>query len=339
MKSRSIGVTACLSVVMALAIFLSPMCAAAASMTLKVSHQFAGGDVRDQMAHVFGDMVTERTKGEIEFRYYPASSLFKAKEQWDALRKGALDISVFPLDYASGKVPELSITLMPCSVTSVKQGLTWRNKPIGKKVEKLLEENDIKNMVWAWFDGGIGSNVRQVVLPDDVKGTKLRAAGKKFEYMLKEAGASITSMPSSETYHALSTGVIDTMLTSSASFVSYRLYEVLKYINAPRDFSIWYMAENLIISKKTWDRLSPEQQKIFLEVAEWMHTNWVYQNAKPEVDKLIEEYTKAGVQIHYMNQVEFNQWLEFAKKTAWKEYADTVPGGQEYLNLALEAMK
>jgi TRAP-type C4-dicarboxylate transport system substrate-binding protein len=164
---------------MALAIFLSPMCAEDASMTLKVSHQFAAGDVRDQMAHVFGDMVTEKTKGEIKFRYYPASSLFKAREQWDALRKGALDISVFPLDYASGKVPELSTTLMPCAVTSVKQGLTWRNKPIGKKVDKLLEENDIKNMVWAWFDGGIGSNIRQVVLPDDVKGTKLIAAGKK----------------------------------------------------------------------------------------------------------------------------------------------------------------
>ncbi|MEJ2477811.1 MAG: hypothetical protein P8Y40_09985, partial [Desulfobacterales bacterium] len=169
MKSRSMGVVTCLSVVMALAIFLSPMCAADASMTLKVSHQFAAGDVRDKMAHVFGDMVTEKTKGEIKFRYYPASSLFKAREQWDALRKGALDISVFPLDYASGKVPELSITLMPCAVTSVKQGLTWRNKPIGKKVDKLLEENDIKNMVWAWFDGGIGSNVRQVVLPDDIK--------------------------------------------------------------------------------------------------------------------------------------------------------------------------
>jgi TRAP-type C4-dicarboxylate transport system substrate-binding protein len=339
MKSRSMGVVTCLSVVMALAIFLSPMCAADASMTLKVSHQFAAGDVRDKMAHVFGDMVTEKTKGDIKFRYYPASSLFKAREQWDALRKGALDISVFPLDYASGKVPELSITLMPCAVTSVKQGLTWRNKPIGKKVDKLLEENDIKNMVWAWFDGGIGSNVRQVVLPDDVKGTKLRAAGKKFEYMLKEAGASITSMPSSETYHALSTGVIDTMLTSSASFVSYRLYEVLKYINAPRDYSIWYMAENLIVSKKTWDRLSPEQQKIFLEVAEWMHTNWVDQNTKDGVDKLIEEYTKAGVQIHYMNKAEFDQWLDFAKKTAWKEYAEAVPGGQEYLDLALEAMK
>ncbi len=327
----------CLAV--AAVFFLQAAPAAAKTVVIKVSHQFAQGDVRDQMARVFGDMVTKKTNGTVKFRYYPAKSLFKPKEQWDAMRKGALDMSVFPLDYASGKIPQLSITLMPCSVANIKQGLTWRNKPIGKKVEALMEKNGVKNLVWAWFDGGIGSKVRQIRVPADVKGTKLRAAGKKFEYMMREAGASITSMPSSETYHALATGVLDTMMTSSASFVSYRLYEVLKYINAPRDFSIWYMAENLCISQKTWDRLSPDQQKAFLETAEWMHENWVYQNFKTLVEKLIAAYTKAGVQIHYMTQDEFNQWLAFAKKTAWKNFAENVEGGQELLNLALKAMK
>ena len=311
----------------------------AKSMTLKVSHQFAAGDVRDQMGRVFGDMVTEKTNGEIKFRHYPAKSLYKPKEQWDAMRKGALDMSVFPLDYASGKVPQLSITLMPCSVANIQQGLTWRNKPIGKKIDSMMEAAGVRNLVWAWFDGGIGSQVKQIRVPEDVKGTKLRAAGKKFEFMMREAGASITSMPSSETYHALSTGVLNTMMTSSASFVSYRLYEVLKYINAPRDYSIWYMAENLVISEKTWQRLTPEQQKIFKEVAEWMHVNWIYPNFKTLVDKLIEAYTQAGVDIHYMNQNEFNAWLKFAQKTAWKNYAETVPGGQELLDLAADAMK
>jgi TRAP-type C4-dicarboxylate transport system substrate-binding protein len=311
----------------------------AGPMVLKVSHQFAAGDVRDLMGRVFGDEVTKRTKGQIQFRHYPAQSLFKAKDQWDAMRKGGLDMAVFPLDYASGKVPQFSITLMPCTVTNIKQGLTWRTKPIGKKIEALMEKNGVKNLVWAWFDGGIGSKVRQIKVPADVTGTKLRAAGKKFEYMMRAAGASITSMPSSETYHALATGVLDTMLTSSASFVTYRLYEVLKYINAPKDYSIWYMSENLCISMKTWNRLTPDQQKVFLEVAEWMEEAWIYQNFKTLVDKLIESYTKAGVQIHYMTESEFNEWLEFAKKTAWKEFAETVEGGQELLNLALQAMK
>jgi len=311
----------------------------AKSMTLKVSHQFAKGDVRDQMGRVFGEMVTKRTNGEIKFRHYPAKSLYKPKEQWDAMRKGGLDMSVFPLDYASGKVPQLSITLMPCSVANIQQGLTWRNKPIGKKVDALMEANGVRNLVWAWFDGGLGSKIRQIKVPSDVKGTKLRAAGKKYEFMMRAAGASITSMPSSETYHALSTGVLDTMLTSSASFVSYRLYEVLKYINAPRDFSIWYMAENLVISEKTWQRLTPEQQKIFMEVAEWMHVNWIYPNFKTLVDKLIAAYSKAGVNIHYMTEAEFNTWMEFAKETAWKNFAETVDGGQELLDLAADAMK
>ncbi|MCJ7686310.1 MAG: TRAP transporter substrate-binding protein DctP [Desulfobacteraceae bacterium] len=313
--------------------------AIAAPRVLKVSHQFAAGDVRDKMGRVFGDMVTEKTKGQIQFRHYPSQSLFKANDQWDAMRKGALDMSVFPLDYASGKVPQFSITLMPCVLTSVKQGIGWRNKPIGKKVEALMEQNGVKNVLWAWFDGGVGSKVRQIRVPADVKGTKLRAAGKKFELMLREAGASITSMPSSETYHALATGVIDTMLTSSASFVSYRLYEVLKYINVPKDYSIWFMTENLCISMETWKSLTPDQQKVFMEVAEWMHVNWIDQNFKSLVDELVQEFTKAGVQLHSMNEAEFNEWLEFAKKTAWKDFAQTVEGGQELLDLATQAMK
>ncbi len=343
MKERSIGIGgraagAALGAVLA-CLLLLPAHSDAAPMVLKVSHQFAAGDVRDQMGRVFGEMVTERTNGEIKFRHYPAKSLYKPKEQWDAMRLGALDMACFPLDYASGKVPQLSITLMPCSVTNIEQGLEWRNKRIGKRIEGLMEENGVKNLVWAWFDGGIGSKVRQIKVPEDVAGTKLRAAGKKFEYMMREAGASITSMPSSELYHALSTGVLDTAMTSSASFVSYRLYEVLDYMNAPRDYSIWYMAENLCISMKTWNRLSPEHQKVFLEVAEWMHQNWIYKNFKTLTDELIEEYTKAGVDLHYMTKEEFQTWLDFAKKTAWKDFADTVEGGQELLDMALEAME
>jgi TRAP-type C4-dicarboxylate transport system substrate-binding protein len=90
---------------------------------------------------------------------------------------------------------------------------------------------------------------------------------------------------------------------------------------------------------KTWNRLTPEQQKIFLDVSEWMHENWIPQNFKGLVDAFIDAYTKAGVNIHYMTKAEFDEWLEFAKKTAWKEYAETVEGGQELLDLALEAMQ
>jgi TRAP-type C4-dicarboxylate transport system substrate-binding protein len=311
---------------------------AKAKMTLKVSHQFADGDIRDQLVRVFAERVTKKLGKDIAFRVYPASSLFKPKEQWDAMKQGTLDMSVFPLDYAAGKVPELSITLLPCSVSSIKQAMEWRDKPIGKRLDKIIEANGIKVLVWAWLDGGIGSSVRQVRLPADAKGLKMRAAGKKFEFMLQAAGASITSMPSSEIYHALATGVLNSCLTSSSSFVSYKLYEQLKFMNVPRDYAIWYMAEPLIMSLKTWKRLTPQQQAAFDEVANQMEKDWVVPNFAKDTKALIDEFSKAGVKLHYMTKEEFQEWLEFARKTAWKNFQDTVPKGKEILDLALEAM-
>jgi len=312
---------------------------AGAQMKLKVSHQFAEGDVRDQLVKVFADKVASKLGKQVEFRVYPASSLFKPKEQWDAMRQGTLDMSVFPLDYAAGKVPELSITLLPCSVASLQQAMSWQQKPIGQRLAKILESNGVKILVWAWLEGGIGSSVRQVRLPDESKGLKMRAAGKKFEFMLKEAGASITSMPSSEIYHALSTGVLDSCLTSSSSFVSYRLYEQLKFMNVPKNYAIWYMAEPLVMSLKTWERLKPEQRKAFQEVGDEMARDWVVPNFAKDTQTLIDEFTKAGVQLHYMTKDEFQRWQDFAKKTAWKNYEETVKDGKEILDLAVQAMQ
>jgi TRAP-type C4-dicarboxylate transport system substrate-binding protein len=310
-----------------------------AATTLKISHQFADGDVRDQLVKTFAANVSKKLGKDFTFRIYPASSLYKPKEQWDAMKQGSLDLSVYPLDYAAGKLPELSITLLPCSVASLKQAMGWRDKPIGQRIEKLVEANGVKILVWAWLDGGIGCGVRQVILPADAKGLKMRAAGKKFEYMLKEAGASITSMPSSEIYHALSTGVLNACLTSSSSFVSYRLYEQLKFMNVPRDYAIWYMAEPLCMSMKTWKRLKPEQQKVFEEVAQDLERNWVVPHFSKDTQVLIDEFTKAGVKLHYMSKGEFDQWQEFARKTAWKNFEETVPKGKELLDLAVKAME
>ena len=87
---------------------------AAADRVLKASHQWPGakGDIRDEMLRI---LVREVEKAEVglKIRLYPDQSLFKAKGQWGALVKGQLDISAFPIDYAAGRHPQFSATLMP----------------------------------------------------------------------------------------------------------------------------------------------------------------------------------------------------------------------------------
>lgn len=313
--------------------------ATAGKLRMKASHQFAEGDVRDKLLRVFGEKVAAKLDGEFQLRVYPAKSLYKPKAQWDAMKQGALDMSLFPLDYAAGKVPQLSITLMPCIVDSMQKAQDWRKKEIGKAIEQMAEKNGVKILIWAWLAGGPASTVKQIKVPGDVKGLKMRAAGKKFEYMLKEAGASITSMPSSEIYHALATGVLNSALTSTASFVSYRLYEQVKFINIPKDYSIWFMGEPVCMSMKTWNKLNDKQKKAISEVAEEMNENWAVPNMSKTTQAQIDAYSKAGVNIHYMTKDEFGQWLDLAKKSAWKNFAETVDGGQNLLDLALKAMK
>ena len=300
---------------------------------LKISHQFTEADARNALAVEFAKRVEKQSKGELTFKIFPSSALFKAGAQYEAMAKGALDLSVFPLAYASGKIPQLEITLMPCIISDVDDGMAWKNKEIGKRVAKICEDKGMKILTWLWYGGGIGSRGKPVVLPPDSKGLKFRAAGKYFEYLLNTQGASITSMASSEIYMALQTKVLDACMTSAESFVSYRLYEQLEYFNTPENYSIWYMGEPLVMSTKTWASLTPAQQKIVVSVGvelEKMSRDDAVA-ANKEVTKVFKE---KNIKVHMMTKDEWKIWRKVAEETAWKKFATDVPGGKELLDLA-----
>ncbi|HEY0293487.1 MAG TPA: C4-dicarboxylate ABC transporter, partial [Hansschlegelia sp.] len=105
---------------------------ARAATTLKLSHQFPGGtidqgDFRDRMSRKFAEAMKSKTNGEIEVQIYPGSSLMKTNAQFGAMRKGALDMSLYPAPYAGGEVPEMNIGLMPALVTSYEHAIAWKS--------------------------------------------------------------------------------------------------------------------------------------------------------------------------------------------------------------------
>ena len=76
------------------------------------------GDFRDRACRIFARELEKRTSGALNAQVFPDSSLMKTIPQFSALRKGALDISLYPLSYAGGEVVETNIGLMPCMVSS-----------------------------------------------------------------------------------------------------------------------------------------------------------------------------------------------------------------------------
>jgi TRAP-type C4-dicarboxylate transport system substrate-binding protein len=308
--------------------------------TLKISHQWPGGtldkgDFRDRLCRLFAKEVEERSQGGLKFEIHPASVLFKPVAQYDALLKGALDLCVFPLDYAAGKVPQFSVTLMPCIVKDHQQAMRWKDAAIGREIEKICEQNGMKIVTWIWCGGGIAGRERPLKLPGDLKGLKVRAAGKMFETMLHEgAGAAITSMPSSEIYFALQTGVLDACLTSSSSFESYRLYEQVKHYTSPRQTAIWYMLEPLVISTISFKKLSPEHQKVILDVGKSME-KFALDEAIKDDTEVSNLFREKGVQVYDMTAGDFTAWKDVSEKTAWKAFSEKVKGGKELLEMAL----
>jgi TRAP-type C4-dicarboxylate transport system substrate-binding protein len=311
------------------------------STTLRLSHQWPdatgeGGDFRSQIAQQFADKVTEATDGDVTVQVFPNSSLVKSTEQYDAMMQGALDLSVFPLDYASGRVPEWSITLMPALVPNHETAQAWQDAEIGKRVEKIMDDNGVKILTWVWNAGAIGTQDKAVQKPSDVKrGMTMRAAGSHVERMLEDAGAGITSLPSNEIYTAMQTGVLDAAVTSTGSFASYNLQEQVKSFTSPSDHTFWFMFEPLIISKKALEGMCQEHQDAVTtagaDLQEFAYT------ASEEDDARVEKvFADAGVDVVQMDDAAFAEWQELAKKQ-WDAFAKSVDGGQELLDLAQQA--
>ena len=201
-----------------------PVAQAQMPRVIKISHQFPAatnedGDFRDRLVRRFAAEVEKQSKGSLKFEIYPGSSLMKTNSQIGALRKSALDMSLVPLAYGGGEIPQVNITLMPTVVSSYEQGMRWKTAPIGQELDRILADKNIKIITWVWQAGGIASTKKTVVVPDDAKGLKFRGGSKEMDQMLKGAGAAVTGMPSSEIYSAMQSGVLDAALTSSTSLI------------------------------------------------------------------------------------------------------------------------
>ena len=312
--------------------------AAQAARTLKISHQFPGGtidqgDFRDRLCRRFAKIVEERTKGAVKFEIYPGSSLMKTNAQFAALRKGALDLSFYPMPYAGGEIHALNLGLMPCLVTSNEQGNRWKKAPIGRAIEKIMEEKGVKMISWVWQAGGIASREKTIHVPDDVKGLKVRGGSREMDLLFAAAGGQVSTMPSNEIYIGMQTGALDAAVTSSTSLISFRLEELSKSLTSARKGSFWFMCEPLMMSKAIFDSLPPDQQKILLDVGAEMEP-WGTAEAKKDDELVAKVYSAKGAKVVDLSADDLAKWRKIAETTAWKDFAEKSTESAELLKLA-----
>lgn len=297
-----------------------------AAEPLKISHQFPGssgtdGDFRDQLCRRFAADVEKKTGGALKAQVYPGSSLMKVNSQFSALRKGALDMSLVPISYSGGELPEVNIGLMPALVPSYEVAKAWKTADVGKQFQKIVDDKGVVIVSWIWQAGGVASRSRALVAPEDAKGMKVRGGSREMDMMLKEAGAAVISLPSNEIYAAMQTGAMDAAMTSSTSFISFKLEEIAKHLTTGRNKAYWFMLEPLMMSKEVFAKLPKNQQDAIMATGAELE-GFAEQSARADDKRVAEVYAKAGAKIYDIDEPTVKKWQAIARDTAWKDYAE-----------------
>ncbi len=293
----------------------------AGAVELRLSHQFAPGDIRHQIAQMVADDVAAADV-DLTIQIFPSGSLFKATEQYTPLSRGQLDMTVFPLSYAGGQRPEYNLTLMPGLIKNHAHAERVIASPFMDEIEAVLNEDDVMTLVHGYLAGGFASNQTCILEPKDVEGMTVRAAGKGFEEMLAAAGASISSMPSSEAYNAMQQNVLQGLNTSSSSFVSFRLQELATcYTPAAEDVALWFMYQPMLMNKTTFDGLTTEQQEALLAAAAKAEAYYLEEAPKEDAAS-VEVFRDAGVEIAEMTPENFEAWKALAEKSSYKVFVE-----------------
>jgi TRAP-type C4-dicarboxylate transport system substrate-binding protein len=307
-------------------------------ITLRMAHQWPD-DPNDYVVSAgkqFAAEVEKRSGGKMHIKIFPADSLVKALDTHTALRNGTVDLSIYPYIYSAGAIPEMNLVLLPGIWQTPKDVFEFRKSAAWQDLEAKAEAYGFKTLCWIQISGGVASKGKPILVPADLAGQKVRAAGKMMEAALQKAGASTVSMASTEAYSAMQLGLLDGVWTSSGTFGSYRLFEVSKFYNSPEDYSVYFTIEPIAISMKAWRKLTPEQQKVLSDVGESLEQK-AFESAVADDRRVAGLFAKGGSQVHKMTLPEWKQWQALFRDVSWPKFRTEVPGGAALLDKTLAA--
>lgn len=265
---------------------------AQAPIVIKFSHVVAKDTPKGKAADKFKELAEAATKGRVKVEVYPNSTLYKDKEELEALQLGAVQMLAPSLaKFGPLGVKEFELFDLPYIFPDKAALDRVTDGPIGRGLLKKLESKGITGL--AYWDNGFKmmSANRPLRVPADVKGLKMRIqASKSLDEQMRALGANPQVMAFSEVYQALQTGVVDGTENPPSNLYTQKMHEVQKHLTVTNHGYIGYA---VIVNKKFWDKL-PADIRAQLEGAMAEATKYADQIAQQENDAALEAVKKSG---------------------------------------------
>lgn len=267
----------------------------------------------------FAREVEQKTKGRIKVQVYPLGKLGDENSTVEQAKYGAIDIIRVSASSVVKFDKQMEVVLLPYIFTSREQMFRVLDGTIGDALFNSLQSNS-QIVGLAWYDAGARNfytTSKDINTPEDLKNLKIRVQqdSKPMSDMVEALGASAVPMGASDVYTALQTGVIDGAENNLPSYLSFKHNEVAKHITIDEHTRI---PEIIAMSKLTWDKVSPEDQKIILEAAKdsagTERTEWVKQELAAQ-----NEIIQKGCRI---TKLPSNEAFKNAVKPLYYEYSE-----------------
>ncbi|MDB5841532.1 MAG: C4-dicarboxylate transporter [Herminiimonas sp.] len=280
---------------------------AQAPIVIKFSHVVTTDTPKGKGAERFKELAEKATKGRVKVELYPNSTLYKDKEELEALQLGAVQMLAPSLaKFGPLGIKEFEAFDLPYMFPDKSVLYRVTEGAVGKDLFKKLESKGITGL--AYWDNGfkVMTSNKPLRMPTDFKGQKLRIQSSKvLDAQMRALGANPQVMAFSEVYQALQTGVVDGGENTTSNVYTQKMHEVQSHLTVSNHGYIGYA---VIVNKKFWDGL-PGDIRGQLETAMKDATKYTNAIAQQENDQALEAIRKAGkTTIYVLNDKEKAEW-------------------------------
>ncbi|SDO26987.1 tripartite ATP-independent transporter solute receptor, DctP family [Rhodoferax sp. OV413] len=253
-------------------------------------------------AKVLAEAVEKASGGKMKLRAIGAAALGPDTQMQQALVGGAQEMMVGSTATLVGITKEMALWDTPFLFNNAQEADAVLDGPIGQKVMAKLQEKGLVGLVY-WENGfrNLTNNKRPITKLEDMDGVKLRVMQNEvFLNSFKSLGANAIPLPFSELFSALETKAVDGQENPFNTIVSSKFYEVQKYLSVTNHvYSPWIV----LASKKWWDGLSKDEQKVLLDAAKTSR-DFERKDTRDEAAKALADLKSKGMQINELAPAE-----------------------------------
>lgn len=293
------------SLVALAALAVLPLAAQAQAMKITLGHGAAPGNPRHEASLKFAEVLKAKTNGRIEVQVAPSAQLGDDAAMVTALRTGALDMSANSQGAVANAVPEYAAYGMPFLFSTPAQAFRLLDGPLGKELADRTAEKGMV-LLGAWDNGirHMTNSKRPISKVEDMKGLKMRVPpDATLVDIMKSLGAESQQIRFAELYVALQQGVVDGQENPLVNIHASKLYEVQKHLALT---SHQFQMTPLLMSKRSWDRLSDADKRAVQEAA--VEATALQRRLSQEADdRLLADLRSKGVQVTTPDKAAFEK--------------------------------